>query len=124
MGAPNTSVETSEAPDPAPAHHPDATKNGVDPLADIGAVLSALKERDEQSAESTAHLLEGRQAFFDEFHEVCRTEVRPAMQTVLERLRQEGGDGLIEEFPGGEPRVSTPRLTLWLSLQGPFDDAP
>jgi hypothetical protein len=83
-----------------------------------------LKERDVQSAESAAHVLENRQAFFDAFHEVCSTEVRPAMQAVLDRLAQEGGGGLIEEHPGGEARVSTPRLTLWMSLQGTIEGAP
>jgi hypothetical protein len=95
-----------------------------DPLADIGAVVAALKQQDALSAESATHALEGRQAFFDQFHEVCRVEVRPAMQAVVDRLRSEGGDGLIEEHPGGEPRVSTPRLTLWMSLQGPIDGVP
>jgi hypothetical protein len=69
-------------------------------------------------------VLEGRQAFFDEFHRVCESEVRPAMRAVLDRLRREGGDGLIEEHPGGEPRFATPRLTLWMSLQGPIEGAP
>jgi hypothetical protein len=96
----------------------------ADPLADIGTVVAALKQQDALSAESATQVLEGRQAFFDEFHEVCRTEVRPAMEAVLERLLAEGGDGLIEEHPGGEPRVSTPRMTLWMSLQGPLTGAP
>lgn len=32
--------------------------------------------------------------------------------------------GLIEEHHGGEPRVSSPRLTLWMSLQGAIDGTP
>lgn len=93
-------------------------------MAEIGALMAALKAKDERSAESAAHVLEGRQSFIDEFRAVCQAEVRPAMQAVVERLRLEGGDGLIEEHPGGEPRVSTPRLILWMSLQGPIDGAP
>jgi hypothetical protein len=93
-------------------------------LADIGAVVAALKQRDVSSAESAAQVLEDREAFFDEFRATCQDEVRPAMQAVLDRLRLEGGDGLIEEHPGGEPRVSTPRLTLWMSLQGPMEGVP
>ena len=46
------------------------------------------------------------------------------MEAVLDRLRQYGGDGLIVEHPGGEARVSTPRLTLWMSLQGEISGAP
>ncbi len=96
----------------------------VDPLADIGSLLAALKERDARSAQSAAELLEDRQAFFDGFRELCKTTIRPAMEAVLDRMRREGGDGLIEEHPGGEPRFSTPRLALWMSLQGPIDGAP
>ncbi len=86
--------------------------------------MAALKAKDERSAESAAHVIEDRESFIDEFRAVCEAQVRPAMQAVLDRLRLEGGDGLIEEHPGGEPRVATPRLTLWMSLQGPIDGAP
>ncbi len=125
MGAPNTSIETSDGRTPLDVHHdgqPSAL--AADPLTDIGAVVAALKQRDVLSAESAAQVLEGRGAFFDEFRAICQGVVRPAMEAVLDRLRMEGGDGLIEEHPGGEPRVSTPRLTLWMSLQGPIEGAP
>ena len=124
MGAPNTSLDTSDDRTSVDDHVGQPGSVGTDALADIGAVVAALRQKDAHSAESAAQLLEGRQAFFDEFREVCATQVRPIMQAVLDRLRQEGGDGLIEEHPGGEPRVSTPRLTLWMSLQGPIDGAP
>jgi hypothetical protein len=125
MGTPNTSIETSDDRGSLDAHGLGSRATvAADPLADIGAVMAALKQKDALSAENAAHVLEGRQAFFDEFRAVCQAEVRPAMQAVLDRLRQEGGDGLIEEHPGGEPRVSTPRLTLWMSLQGPIDNVP
>ena len=110
MGTPNSSTDT-----PAVA---------TDALSEIGAVVAALKQQDVDSAENAAHLLEGRQAFFAEFREVCDEKVRPAMQAVVDRLRLEGGDGIIETHPGGEPRVATPRLTLWMSLQGPIEGAP
>jgi hypothetical protein len=96
----------------------------ADPLGEIDLALAALNEKDKQSTENASLLLEARQDFLDEFHAVCRTAVRPAMESVLDRLRQDGGDGLIEEHPGGEPRVSTPRLTLWMSLQGELTGAP
>jgi hypothetical protein len=125
MGAPNTSIDTSHDRVLVDVHHLGKFEAvATDSLADIGVVLAALKQRDARSAESAANVLEGRQAFFDEFRGVCEAEVRPAMQDVLDRLRQEGGDGLIEEHPGGEPRVSTPRLTLWMALQGDIDGAP
>lgn len=124
MGAPNTSLDTSDDRTSVDDHLGQPAAVVTDALADIGAVVAALKQKDAHSAESAAQVLEGRQAFFDEFREVCAAEVRPAMQAVVDRLRREGGDGLIEEHPGGEPRVSTPRLTLWMSLQGPIDGPP
>ena len=48
----------------------------------------------------------------------CETEVRPAMKAVLDRLRQLGGGGLVEEHAGGEPRFPQPRIVLWMSLKG------
>lgn len=125
MGTPHTSIERSGDTESSGGSQPGGRATVVaDPLDDIGAVVAALKKKDALSAESAAQVLEGRQAFFDDFRAVCEAEVRPAMQGVLDRLREEGGDGLIEEHPGGEPRVSTPRLTLWMSLQGPMDGAP
>jgi hypothetical protein len=123
MGAPTTLTATSGVPDVAPTDV-GSPLAAVDPLADIGSVLTALKERDARSAQSAAELLEDRQEFFDAFRELCKTTIRPAMEAVLDRMRREGGDGLIEEHPGGEPRVSTPRLALWMSLQGPIDGTP
>lgn len=125
MGAPNTSIETSDGRTPLDVNQGGQSPASVtDPLAGIGEIVAALKQRDLVSAESAAQVLEGREAFFDEFRATCERVVRPAMQAVLDRLRQEGGDGLIEEHPGGEARVSTPRLTLWMSLQGPMEGVP
>jgi hypothetical protein len=125
MGTPNTSTKTAESPGLASVHQQDATAaSAADPLVEIESILAALKRDDRLSAESASRLLEVRQDFLDEFQAICRTEARPAMQAVLDRLRQYGGDGLIEEHPGGEARVSTPRLTLWMSLQGQISGAP
>ena len=46
------------------------------------------------------------------------------MDAVVERLRQLGGDGLVEEHPGGEARFRSPRLALWMSLKGEIVDEP
>ena len=47
------------------------------------------------------------QEFLAAFQAACRTEVRPAFETVLERLQRHGGGGVIEEHPGGEARASS-----------------
>jgi hypothetical protein len=125
MGTPNTSTKTQESPGLGSVHPQDSTAaRAADPLIEIETILAVLNRNDQLTAESASRQLEVRQDFLDEFEAVCRTEVRPAMQAVLDRLRQYGGDGLIEEHPGGEARVSTPRLTLWMSLQGEISGAP
>jgi hypothetical protein len=90
----------------------------TDPLADLGPLLAAVAQRDRDSAEFTADRIDAGQKFLDDFASVCETEVRPAMDAALERLRQLGGGGLLEVHPGGEPRFRSPGLTLWMSLKG------
>jgi len=107
MGTP-TSLTSSAAPVPG----------GGDPLAEIDAILSSLAQARRLSAERSAHELDEQGDFRADFQAVCEQEVRPAMDSVIERLRRSGGGGIIEEHPGGEPRISTPRLTLWMSLEG------
>jgi hypothetical protein len=77
-----------------------------------------VAQKDRDSDELTADRLEAGQKFLEDFAAACATEVRPAMDAVLERLRQLGGGGLVEEHPGGEARVHNPRLALWMSLKG------
>ncbi len=90
---------------------------GADPLAELGPILAAVSQRDRESAELAIERAELAQKFLDEFAKACENEVRPAMCAVLRRLRQLGGDGLIEEHPGGEPRFQKPRIALWMSLK-------
>jgi hypothetical protein len=125
VGTLSTSTKTPESRRPESVDQQHVPAPGLaDPLIEIDSALAALNERDKQSTESASRLLEARQDFLDEFHAVCETLVRPAMESVLDRLRQDGGDGVIEEHPGGEARVSTPRLTLWMSLQGEISGVP
>jgi hypothetical protein len=104
--------------------HNDTTVEDIGPLAEIGSILAAMNRRDQESEATATRLLEDRQAFFDQFQAICENAVRPGMEAVLGTLREAGGDGLIEEHPGGEPRVSTPRLTLWMSLNGAIIGTP
>jgi hypothetical protein len=90
----------------------------TDPLEAFGPLLAAVAQKDRDSDELTADRLEAGQKFLEDFAAACATEVRPAMEAVLERLRQLGGGGLVEEHPGGEARFHNPRLALWMSLKG------
>ena len=124
MGTPGTSTTTLESREDASLPLVESAANVSDPLSEIGSILAALNRSDQRSAESASRLLEARHEFVEQFQAVCKSDVRPAMEAVMQRLRQDGGDGLIEEHPGGEARVSTPRLTLWMSLQGEIVGAP
>lgn len=89
-----------------------------DALGQIDTILADRAERDRSSAVAVASMVESQQAFLSDFATACREQVRPAMEAVLDRISADGGGGSIEEHPGGGTRFYTPRLTLWMSLQG------
>ncbi len=90
---------------------------GTDPLAELGPIMATVAQRDSESAQLATERADLAQRFLDEFAQACVDEVRPAMSAVLQRLQQLGGDGLIEEHPGGEARFQKPRIALWMSLK-------
>ena len=96
----------------------------VDRLAELDSIVAGVAEKDRESAERSAHVLEDQEKFLAAFHNVCEGEVRPAMQAVLERLQHAGGGGVIEEHQGGEPRFPEPGFTLWMSLKGEIVGGP
>lgn len=95
-----------------------------DPLAALGPILAFVAQRDIDAEQDSARRLQVGDKFSEDFVTACETEVRPAMDAVLERLRQLGGDALIEEHPGGEARFKNQRLTLWMSLKGSIAGEP
>jgi hypothetical protein len=102
---------------PAAASRSVEPLTATDPLAELGPVLATVARRDRDSAEAATVRAELGRKFLDDFAEACAQEIRPAMGAVLIRLQQLGGDGLIEEHPGGEARFEKPRITLWMSLK-------
>jgi hypothetical protein len=54
----------------------------------------------------------------EEFSTLCTTTVRPAMQAFLERLRINGGGGLLEERTDVQGAGVAARIRLWISLSG------
>ena len=73
--------------------------------------LNHTDERQSQIDSEKARLQE-------EFAAVCALTVRPAMQAFLERLRVNGGGGLLEERSGVQGAGVAARITLWMSLEG------
>ena len=89
-----------------------------DLLEGFNPLVAAVAKKDRESADLSAERLKAGQKFLDDFATACDSEVRPAMNAVLERLGQLGGGGLVEEHPGGEARFTKPRIALWMSLEG------
>lgn len=97
---------------------PEAVGTSPDALDEIDRIfemrargLSSTGERQSQIDSENARLQE-------EFTAVCASTVRPAMQLFLERLRVNGGGGLIEERSGVHGAGVAARITLWMSLAG------
>jgi hypothetical protein len=91
-----------------------------DPLAGFDTILAEVAHREVESDERTAHQVEINTQFLADFNTACHTQVQPAMETVLARLTEHGGGGVIEAHPGGEARFRNPSLILWMSLEGPL----
>lgn len=95
-----------------------------DPLAEIDVLMQEQLDKEQRSADATARVLADRAKFATEFTAVCDQRVRPPMEVILQRLRQNGGGGLIDERPADATRHHSHRLTLWMSLRGEITGAP
>jgi len=84
----------------------------------MDGILEERSERARREDEYERRLEERRLQFLQAYSELCARLVRPTMDIVLDRLRQDGGGGRIVEHPGGEPRFTLPQITLWMSLEG------
>ncbi len=93
-------------------------------MAELDSILSGISQKDRLSAERSARDEADQNDFLASFEVVCQQRIRPALEMVLRRIEAGGGGGSIEVHPGGEARYSTPRMTLWLSLEGPIQGAP
>ncbi|MGC8626270.1 MAG: hypothetical protein ACP5VR_01745 [Acidimicrobiales bacterium] len=121
MGAPNVTSGASRRIGLAGSREgeglgPTATADDV--LAAFGPLVASVAQRERDSAQAGAEKLAARAKFLADFAMACETEVKPAMDAVARRLRQLGGDALVEEHPGGEARFAQPRIALWMSFEG------
>ena len=95
-----------------------------DPLAEIDQLMQNRLRREKETADRGVQLLAARADFAAAFDKVCAQQVRPAMETILERLRSNGGGGVIDERPEDISQHHTHRLTLWMSFMGEINGAP
>jgi hypothetical protein len=77
--------------------------------------------RHEAAAEEEQNEAE-RDEFLERFGRLVDTVVLPAMESVLARLRANGGGGRIEQ--DDEERLHRPRVTLWMSMDGEITGSP
>lgn len=118
MTSTNRPSEAATSPGvPRPSGAPGSVPIG-DPLAEIDAIVDEVVRRDHQTAQQAANARDEMEKFTSAFKAACQAHIRPAMEAVIERLRQRGGGGIIEEHPGGEARYRYPCIILWMSLQG------
>jgi len=103
---------------------PPARASGVDPLSEIDDLMDKKRLEEEEAAKRSDQLEVDRSDFAREFTRVCDEQARPAMEAVLERLRRNGGGGLMDERPENARQHHTHRLTLWMSFRGEITGAP
>ena len=110
-----TSPTNSESP-PAPEQQPAGSSPDV--LDEIDRIFEmrarGLSDPDERQSQIDSENARRQ----EEFTAVCASTVRPAMQSFLERLRVNGGGGLLEERSGVHGAGVAARITLWMSLSG------
>jgi hypothetical protein len=95
-----------------------------DPLAEIDQLIQNKRGEEQKAADRSAQLQTDRSDFAAEFTSVCEEQVRPAMEAILQRLRRNGGGGVIDERPENVGQHHTHRLTLWMSFSGEITGAP
>jgi hypothetical protein len=98
--------------------------SGDDPLAEIDQLMQNKLREDQKAADRSAQIETDRSDFAAEFTRVCEQQVRPAMETILERLRRNGGGGVIDDRPEDFGQHHAHRLILWMSFSGEITGAP
>jgi hypothetical protein len=123
---PDRDPESSDSVDDMAAQSPEAQVEFLggashaavdeDSLREIDQIVDHWSHLRQESAEEQANLKVERERFLKEFRDMTNSVIRPTMEMAVERLRTDGGDGLIEEH-NSDP-LHKPRVTLWMSMQG------
>jgi hypothetical protein len=93
-----------------------------DPYLEIDEALTVWSSRERAFVEREAAAKVEREKFLRDFEELSKSVIKPTMESVIERLRRDGGDGAIEERRWDA--FHTPRVILWMSLEGEISDKP
>jgi hypothetical protein len=90
----------------------------TDLLAEVDQIFAMRSQGLKRSADRKSQADTEVTRLQEEFSVVCEEEIRPAMQAFLERLRINGGGGLLEARAGVHGAGVAPRVVLWMSLSG------
>jgi hypothetical protein len=114
------------APPPPPGSPVRSSAGAVaaDTLVEIDEIVQKCRTDHERAVEKAAQLIADRLQFSADFTTVCDQIIRPAMQGILERLRQNGGGGIVEDRAEDKSHHWGHRLTLWMSLVDEITGAP
>ncbi len=114
--------DTQDLPFIQPAVQDSAENETEDPISEIDEILEHWTDRQHQLAAREAQAQAESKRFLDEFKELSEHVIKPAMDQIIQRLRKDGGGGLI--WDGGSTTMHRPRLVLWMSLEGDIIGAP
>jgi hypothetical protein len=113
-----TSPLVSEDSPPQSASQSAATPVSADALREVDQIFEARSRGLSHTAESQERADTERTRLYEEFSSTSATVIRPAMEAFLERVRTNGGGGLLEVRDGVQEAGVSPRVRLWLSLSG------
>jgi hypothetical protein len=106
--------------DPRPNASGEDTATSSDLLGEVDDIFEMRSRGLSLSGERASQIAGERARLQEEFLSVCATIVRPAMVAFLERMRRNGGGGLLEEHSGVQSAGVAARIRLWMSLSGEF----
>jgi hypothetical protein len=119
LNFPASPLTAEDSPLPRRSSHSAATAQlPADALAEVDQIFEIRSRGLSHSAESQAREDIERTRLYEEFSSLSTDVIRPAMQAFLERVRMNGGGGLLEVRDGVQEAGVSPRIRLWLSLSG------
>jgi hypothetical protein len=92
--------------------------SAADALREVDQIFETRSRGLSHTAESQERADTERTRLYEEFSSTSATIIRPAMEAFLERVRTNGGGGLLEVRDGVQEAGVSPRVRLWLSLSG------
>jgi hypothetical protein len=112
------SPRPSDDPVPRSSLAAETTPPAPDLLDEVDDIFEMRSRGLGLSGERRSQVDAQRKAIQEEFSSACAQIIRPAMQAFLERMRHNGGGGLLEERSGVQRAGVAARIRLWMSLSG------